>query len=716
MTDYDAMTATELVGHLAAMARAAGKDRHDTSMIRLGVAKVLTLLDGRPGASWQHRWVAADADRTAITMLHVPASGDARHHRAQFRKGLAILVGAGVIRPGLPFALDPFGARLVLAGLAPRHGEDIQRVVESCAATVQMNKVSVRQVQHACAAMISYTGLPLSLITPREWASAQQYRLDASQAHKAWTRATQALQPGDPEPVRHPDAAPIASLVGLASAYGAALRAGLMQPEPTPGPGLSALPPTLARAAATAVTVASMLDRHAGDVPPAVRALLRDAWSIESGAVDNSTLARNMTDINSFMRVVCQVIPGHDSLHVPIEHRDLVLRTLRTMPVKGRKPGTPRASTGHMLGRIRGTYRMAEGVVARHGLHQHDRAVGAFPWPASVIAKINKVELAHRHARMTASVREHIGHLDGLVAAAAARLARADSLVVAATAADPGATFTHDGAEYRRAKGGSLPDLGNGRAPLSVYRAGGRRSFDAHQLAYRAAQAYVLTVLLRETGLRIEEVAELTLRSFSTAVDGDFTFPVVHVAPSKQERSRTIALPVPLLQAVSDLVLRTRKVWGCSPLAARTDHHEGTEQPPALLLFFTHRNRTFMGPDITTFATWLNDVVEEYNERHHDGLPLAPVRPHQMRRLFATDLAERGADILVIQETLGHANVATTSIYVKTDVARSIAEVVKARNREWITENGAPCDHCQGLGYLPDTTDNTPHRHDDPTA
>jgi integrase/recombinase XerD len=72
------------------------------------------------------------------------------------------------------------------------------------------------------------------------------------------------------------------------------------------------------------------------------------------------------------------------------------------------------------------------------------------------------------------------------------------------------------------------------------------------------------------------------------------------------------------------------------------------------------------GGRLTTARVW--QIVKKRAELA--GLEPARVHPHLLRHSFATHLLGHGADLRVIQEMLGHADIATTQIYTHVDQRR----------------------------------------------
>jgi integrase/recombinase XerD len=152
------------------------------------------------------------------------------------------------------------------------------------------------------------------------------------------------------------------------------------------------------------------------------------------------------------------------------------------------------------------------------------------------------------------------------------------------------------------------------------------------------ARDVAILELLYASGLRASELCELKLKDLNLQVG------CVRVL-GKGSKERV----VPLGQAAQEAV--TRYLAECRPALAR-GASEG--------LFLS---RT--GKPLERIALWM--LVEKYGRR--SGL-LKHVSPHVLRHCFATHLLGGGADLRVVQELLGHSDVATTQIYTHVDQDR----------------------------------------------
>ncbi len=138
-----------------------------------------------------------------------------------------------------------------------------------------------------------------------------------------------------------------------------------------------------------------------------------------------------------------------------------------------------------------------------------------------------------------------------------------------------------------------------------------------------------LVDLLYSTGLRVSEVAELTLK------DVDLRARLLRVV-GKGGKERVVPF-TRNTRTTLEAYLQQRPHF-----RPRTDH-----------VFVSTR-----GNPLSRQRIWeiLRRVFKE-RAAHHG------VHPHLLRHSFASHLLDRGADLRTIQELLGHANLATTQIY-----------------------------------------------------
>jgi integrase/recombinase XerD len=145
--------------------------------------------------------------------------------------------------------------------------------------------------------------------------------------------------------------------------------------------------------------------------------------------------------------------------------------------------------------------------------------------------------------------------------------------------------------------------------------------------------------LMYATGMRVSEVAALKL------ADANLDLGYVRCV-GKGQKERVIPLGRKAIQAIKRYLDKVR------PTLIRP------AGSPALFL-------TRLGKKMSRQTLW--KTIKRYarlakiNKR---------ITPHTLRHSFATHLLERGADLRVVQEMLGHASISTTQIYTHIDRGR----------------------------------------------
>jgi site-specific recombinase XerD len=147
-------------------------------------------------------------------------------------------------------------------------------------------------------------------------------------------------------------------------------------------------------------------------------------------------------------------------------------------------------------------------------------------------------------------------------------------------------------------------------------------------------------------GLRIAElasatVADLDLRRGELRVTG------------KGRRQRIGLLGRPAREALAAYLATGRPVLLARHPTSGTDRRTTEPPPEPAELFLNHRG----GPIGVRGLRYRLDAL-----RARAGLPIG-VSPHTLRHSFATHLLDGGADLRIVQELLGHANLATTQVY-----------------------------------------------------
>lgn len=159
--------------------------------------------------------------------------------------------------------------------------------------------------------------------------------------------------------------------------------------------------------------------------------------------------------------------------------------------------------------------------------------------------------------------------------------------------------------------------------------------------------------LLYSSGLRATEICTITLRSVDPSIGGV-------LVTGKGNKQRLVPVGVPARRAIDEYLRE------CRPRLLRPD---GRDQGRVFL--------SKSGGALERVALW--QIVR----KHAKAAGLRDIHPHTLRHSFATHMLVGGADLRVLQELLGHADIATTQIYTHVDRShlRSVHKKFHPRER-----------------------------------
>jgi integrase/recombinase XerD len=155
-----------------------------------------------------------------------------------------------------------------------------------------------------------------------------------------------------------------------------------------------------------------------------------------------------------------------------------------------------------------------------------------------------------------------------------------------------------------------------------------------------------LLELMYASGLRASEAATISLTDVLDRAAG------LRVM-GKGRKHRHVPIGGPARDALVEYLER------CRPLLAAAGSRARGRSTDQGKVFLSHRGRP-----LERVAIW--QIVTRYAR----SVGLRGVHPHTLRHSFATHLLIGGADLRVVQELLGHADIATTEIYTHVDRSR----------------------------------------------
>lgn len=607
-----------------------------TNAARLGTGLLLDWLAEQPGTTWQQRWQASGVEALGRPWRAMPTGWLAQHgHTTAWRadalvRALQSAIGADVIRPSVTWLVTAtFGhGSLVKVMARCRDAEGFHRLAQVTSADAHVSAAVATRTTYRTALILAAKGGTLADITTGDVLElleeeAQALGKSAGATHLFYRTLHEMGVLGDGAPL---------TLRELRTV-------GQRTPE-------------------------EMVDRYQLACEP-VRDLLVDYLKERQPALDYTSLESLANYLAGlFWADLEQHHPGIDNLHLDPEVAAGWKRRLRTVTRTSRSPEgsitrttTPRINYRECLTPVRAFYL----DLAHWAVEDPARwATWVVPCPVGSEEINRRKDKRHRKARMDARTRQRLPMLPTLVRAADQHRQDTAALLHAARGAAPGSSFT--------AAGQTLVRLAPPRsAAAKVWAAdpatGQRR--DLGRAEDNAFWAFAIIEVLRATGIRIEELTELSHHSLIQyrLPDTGQIIPLLQIAPSKTDTERLIVVSPELAHVLSTIISRGRGPAAAIPLVRAYDGRERLWSPPLPLLFQRRVGYEQRAISTQTIRTILHNAIE--HARITDPVTGTPLRftPHDFRRLFITEAVQGGLPPHIAQVIAGHRDINITMGY-----------------------------------------------------
>ena len=602
---------------------------------RLGVVAVVNWLEAQPGGSWQGRWLASGAEAAAdwrdlARTWREDRQGAPGGGLTHISAGLLVLICADVIRPGMGWLLRcPPAPRNLAAEMARTRDSaafaELAALCQSGSVGTDARRVALDRI----AVIMAAKGGGVTGITVGDCAEL----LDV---------AARTLTARD----RHPYSPFFYQLLRIRGAFGdeapAAMRVFSGRGQPTRE---------------------QLIDRYHIACRP-VRDVLVDYLAERRLSMDFSSL-QNLAYLlgKLFWADLEAHHPGISSLKLPRDvaaaWKQRVMTRTRTAPGPAGEPVTTvseRLNGRSVLTAVRAFYldiaEWADDDPARWGPH-------AVRCPVTASEASHKKDRSRRKSRMDQRTRERLPVLPALAAWVAAERQAAAERLRAAQDSPAGSLFTAGGQTLRRAV---MKATTTGRIWAEDPAAGNRRdlTFEEH----RGFWTWAMVEVLRLTGIRIEELTELSHHSliqYRLPATGEL-IPLLQIAPSKTDQERLLVVAPELADVLSAIICRIRGRAPDVPLVVSYDKNERAYNPPMPLLFQWRCRLENRPVGETSLRKYLDDALAAIGAKDASGR-LLRYTFHDFRRLFITDAIMHGMPPHIAQLVAGHRDINTTMGY-----------------------------------------------------